>query len=55
MRARNMPIMILVMAAALGGCGQKGPLYQENPKASSKPVEQANSAAYTRHRHTNQE
>ncbi|MBK1874006.1 lipoprotein [Marinobacter sp. 1-3A] len=45
MRARKMPVMILVMTAALGGCGQKGPLYRENPEASAKPVEQANSAA----------
>ncbi|MFP3976366.1 lipoprotein [Marinobacter sp. KMM 10035] len=44
MRVRNMPIVILVVAAALGGCGQKGPLYRENPETSSKPVEQANSA-----------
>ncbi|MBK1887984.1 lipoprotein [Marinobacter sp. DY40_1A1] len=37
--------MILVMAAALGGCGQKGPLYRESPESSSEPVEQATSAA----------
>ncbi|WP_227714976.1 LPS translocon maturation chaperone LptM [Marinobacter sp. DY40_1A1] len=45
MRARKMPVVILVMAAALGGCGQKGPLYRESPESSSEPVEQATSAA----------
>ncbi|MBU2872505.1 LPS translocon maturation chaperone LptM [Marinobacter salexigens] len=42
MRAVNMPIVILVVATALGGCGQKGPLYRENPDVSGsvagKPV-----------------
>ncbi|MCK0165142.1 lipoprotein [Marinobacter sp. S6332] len=42
MRAVNMPIVILVVATALGGCGQKGPLYRESPDesgpAAGKPV-----------------
>ncbi|MGO1750449.1 MAG: LPS translocon maturation chaperone LptM [Marinobacter sp.] len=38
MRAWTLPIMILVMVATLGGCGQKGPLYRENPEASSGPT-----------------
>ncbi|WP_139172939.1 lipoprotein [Marinobacter sp. AC-23] len=44
MRAWTLPIVILVMAAALGGCGQKGPLYRENPQASSRPAGQPASA-----------
>lgn len=37
MRAWTLPIVILVIAAALGGCGQKGALYRDNPEASSEP------------------
>ncbi|MDO6824089.1 lipoprotein [Marinobacter sp. 1_MG-2023] len=37
MRTWTLPIMILVVATALGGCGQKGPLYRENPEASVLP------------------
>ncbi|MFT7338470.1 MAG: putative small lipoprotein YifL [Marinobacter maritimus] len=35
MRAWTLPIAILVVAVTLGGCGQKGPLYRENPEASA--------------------
>lgn len=38
MRAGTLPTVILVMASALGGCGQKGPLYRESPEASSGPA-----------------
>lgn len=34
MRAWTLPVMIVIVAATLGGCGQKGPLYRENPEAS---------------------
>ncbi|MGO1463352.1 MAG: LPS translocon maturation chaperone LptM [Marinobacter sp.] len=44
MRAWTLPMVILVVAAALDGCGQKGPLYRENPEPSSAPVEEAASA-----------
>lgn len=44
MRAWTLPIVILIVAAALGGCGQKGPLYRENPEASSGPAEQTTGA-----------
>lgn len=39
MRAWTLPIVILVVATALGGCGQKGPLYRENPQASGGPYQ----------------
>lgn len=44
MRAWTLPMVIVVVGAAIGGCGQKGPLYRDNPEASSGPVEQAASA-----------
>ncbi|MBQ0833349.1 lipoprotein [Marinobacter sp.] len=44
MRAWTLPVVILVMATTLGGCGQKGPLYRENPEASSSPAGQPASA-----------
>ncbi|SOB76899.1 lipoprotein-attachment site-containing protein [Marinobacter sp. LV10R510-11A] len=44
MRAWTLPVVILVMAAALGGCGQKGALYRDNPEASSEPAGQATAA-----------
>lgn len=37
-------VMTMIMAMALGGCGQKGPLYRENPEASSGPAEESSSA-----------
>lgn len=45
MRAWTLPMAILVVAAALAGCGQKGPLYRENPEASSGPVAETASVA----------
>lgn len=44
MRAVNIPIMVLLVAAALGGCGQKGSLYQGNPDMSSESPAQPVSA-----------
>nr|WP_100639212.1 lipoprotein [Marinobacter salexigens] len=41
MRARILPIMMLIVAAALAGCGQKGPLYRENPEVISGVAENA--------------
>lgn len=40
MRTWTLPILILVAAAALSGCGQKGPLYRENPDAAAPSVEE---------------
>ena len=39
MRAWTLPIMVLVLALTVSGCGQKGPLYSDSQAAS------ANSAA----------
>lgn len=50
MRAWTLPIVILIVAAALGGCGQKGPLYRENPEAASGPAEQTTGAKTQRER-----
>ncbi|MDN6319438.1 MAG: lipoprotein [Marinobacter sp.] len=44
MRVWTLPVVIMVVAAALGGCGQKGPLYRDNPDTSSGPVGEAASA-----------
>ncbi len=33
--------MMLIVAAALAGCGQKGPLYRENPEVISGVAENA--------------
>lgn len=44
MRAVNIPIMVLLVAAALGGCGQKGSLYRESPDMSSESPAQPDSA-----------
>lgn len=34
MRAWNPPIMVLVLALFVSGCGQKGPLYRDSQGAS---------------------
>lgn len=39
MRAWTLPIVMLILAVTLGGCGQKGPLYRENPEALASPYE----------------
>ena len=39
MRAWTLPIMVLMLALIVSGCGQKGPLYRDSQAAS------ANSAA----------
>ncbi|WP_228744417.1 MULTISPECIES: LPS translocon maturation chaperone LptM [Marinobacter] len=39
MRAWTLPIMVLILALTVSGCGQKGPLYRDSQAAS------ANSAA----------
>ncbi|MBK7540623.1 MAG: lipoprotein [Candidatus Competibacteraceae bacterium] len=35
------PLVGLLLAALLAGCGQKGPLYLPQPQAKSPPSEQA--------------
>lgn len=56
MHAKTVPVVILLLATALNGCGQKGPLYRENPEASSGLAKSvASESAHTRHRDTNQD
>lgn len=39
-------LVIILLAASLAGCGQKGPLYQESPaQESPEPSEQDDSRA----------
>lgn len=33
MRALTLPIMVLMLALIVGGCGQKGPLYRDSQGA----------------------
>lgn len=39
MRAWTLPLVMLMLAVTLSGCGQKGPLYRENPEALASPHE----------------
>lgn len=34
MRVWTLPIMVLMLALVVGGCGQKGPLYRDSQAAS---------------------
>lgn len=34
MRAWTLPIMVLMLALVVSGCGQKGPLYRDSQAAS---------------------
>lgn len=39
MRVLTLPMAVLIVTAALGGCGQKGPLYRETPVAAPDSAE----------------
>ncbi|WP_227539315.1 MULTISPECIES: lipoprotein [Marinobacter] len=41
MRAWTLPIMVLLLAIATSGCGQKGPLYRDNQDISARAAAEA--------------
>lgn len=38
MRVWTLPIMVLMLALTVSGCGQKGPLYRDSQDISAKVV-----------------